>query len=192
MITGIYQWIKNIAFYMILITAVMNIIPNNNYKKYINLFTGMIMIILVLAPISGLLGVNTRLDTNFIKNIYNQELSSLNFDTYELSEESTSKIFDEYENEIGLQVEKLVNEEGYYMVKADVTLNEEKESEQYGSLESIDVVISKEDQENQKISVDKISIGQTSIENPEEISVKNVIDNFYNLGLDNINVNIQR
>ncbi len=192
MITGIYQWIKNIAFYMILITAVMNILPNNNYKKYINLFTGMVMIVLVLAPISGLLGIKTRLDTNFIKNMYSQELSSMKLDTYNMSNETTTKIFEEYKNEIGLQVEKLVNEEGYCMVKADVVMNEDEESEQYGNLESIQVVISEEEQENQKIAVDKIQIGQNQIENPEEISVKNVIEDFYNLGLDNINVSIQR
>lgn len=192
MITGIYQWIKNIAFYMILITAVMNVIPNHNYKKYINLFTGMVMIILVLAPISSVLELNTRLDTNFIKNMYNQELSSMKFDTYDISKESTSKMFDEYENEIGQQIEKLVNEEGYYMVKADIILNEDEESDHYGNLESIDVQISKEEEQNQKIAVDKIEISKNQIENPEEISVKNVIDDFYNLGLDNINVSIQR
>lgn len=192
MITEIYQWVKDIAFYMILITAVMNVIPNNNYKKYINLFTGMVMIILVLAPISGWLGVDTRFDTNFIKNMYSQELSSMKFDTYELKEDTTTKIFDEYENEIGLQVEKLVKEEGYYMVKSDIVMDEDKESEQYGNLESINVVISEEEQENQKISVSKIQIGENQIENPEEISVKNVIDDFYNVGLDNINVSIQR
>jgi stage III sporulation protein AF len=192
MITEIYQWVKDIAFYMILITAVMNVIPNNNYKKYINLFTGMVMIILVLAPISEWIGINNRFDTNFIENMYSQELSSMKLDTYEITENATTKVFDEYENEIGLQVEKLVNEEGYNMVKSDIVMNEDKESEQYGNLETIQVVISKEDQNEQKILVSKIEIGKNQIENPEEISVKNVIEDFYNVGLDNINVSIQR
>ncbi|MFA9375486.1 MAG: stage III sporulation protein AF [Lachnotalea sp.] len=192
MITGIYEWIKNIAFYMILITAVMNVIPNNNYKKYINLFTGMVMIILVLAPISSWLGVNTRFDTNFIKNMYSEELSSMKLDTYDITEDSTSKIFEEYENNIGLQIEKIINEEGYYMVKVEVEMNDDRESEQYGSLESIDVVISNEEKDDQEIIIDKIEVGKNKIENPEEISVKNAIEDFYNIGLDNINVSIQR
>jgi stage III sporulation protein AF len=192
MIGEIYQWVKNIAFYMILITAVMNIIPNNNYKKYINLFTGMVMIILVLAPISGLLGINTRFDTNFIKNMYSQQLSTMKSDTYNMTKETTTKIFEEYKNEIGQQVGKLVNEKGYFVVKTEVVMNQEEESEQYGNLESIQVVISEEEQKNQKIAVDRIQIGQNQIENPEEISIKNTIEDFYNLGLDNINVSIQR
>jgi stage III sporulation protein AF len=192
MITGIYQWIKNIAFYMILITAVMNVIPNNNYKKYINLFTGIIMIILVISPISNLLGMNTRLDTNFIKNIYNQELNNIKVDTYQISENSSSKLLGEYKEEISNQIEEIVNKEGYHVMEANVVMNEDRDSEEYGSLEGIQVVLSEEEKQNQKIAVNKIQIGQKQIENPEEISIKNVIEDFYNVGLDNINVSIQR
>lgn len=192
MITGIYQWIKNIAFYIILVTAIMNVIPNNNYKKYINLYTGIIMIILVLAPISRLLGVNTRLDTNFVKNIYNQELKSVKLDTYQISETSSSKLLDEYKQEIEGQVEKIVNKEGYYMVSSQIVMNEDMESENYGNLEGIEVAISTQEKENQKIEVSKIQVGKKILETPEEISVKNVLNNFYNVGLDNINVSIQR
>ncbi|MBA4687203.1 MAG: stage III sporulation protein AF [Candidatus Galacturonibacter soehngenii] len=192
MITGIYQWIKNIAFYMILITAVMNVIPNNNYKKYINLFTGIVMIILVISPISKLLGASTRLDSNFIKNIYNQEIINLKVDAYQISDTSSSKLLEEYKNEISNQIEEIVNKEGYFVVKSKIVMNEDRESDNYGNLEGIEVVLSTQEKKNQKILVDKIQIGQKQFENPEEISVKNVIDDFYNVGLDNINVSIQR
>lgn len=192
MITGIYQWIKNIAFYMILITAVMNVIPNNNYKKYINLFTGIVMIILVISPISKLLGASTRLDSNFIKNIYNQEIVNLKVDAYQISDTSSSKLLEEYKNEISNQIEEIVNKEGYFVVKSKIVMNEDRESDNYGNLEEIQVVLSTQEKKNQKILVDKIQIGQKQFENPEEISVKNVIDDFYNVGLDNINVSIQR
>lgn len=192
MITGIYQWIKNIAFYMILITAVMNVIPNNNYKKYINLFTGIVMIILVISPISNLLGASTRLDTNFIKNIYNQELNNIKVDAYQISDTSSSKLLEEYKNEISQQVDEIVKKEGYFVVESKIVMNEDRDSDNYGNLEGLQVVLSTQEKKNQKIVVDKIQIGKKQFENPEEISVKNVLDDFYNVGLDNINVSIQR
>ncbi|WP_099466913.1 stage III sporulation protein AF [Konateibacter massiliensis] len=192
MIAGIYQWIKNIAFYMILITAVMNVIPNNNYKKYINLFTGIVMIILVISPISSLLGADIRLDTNFIKNIYNQELGNINLDTYEISETGATNLLEEYKVEIGRQVEEIVEKEGYHMVEANITMDEDRESETYGNLEKIGVVLTSGEEEGQRIVVSKIQIGENQVESPEEISVKNVLEDFYNVGLSNINVNIQR
>lgn len=192
MITGIYQWIKNIAFYMILITAVMNVIPNNNYKKYINLFTGIVMIILVISPISNFLGASTRLDTNFIKNIYNQELNNIKVDAYQISDTSSSKLLEEYKNEISQQVDEIVKKEGYFVVESKIVMNEDRDSDNYGNLEGLQVVLSTQEKKNQKIVVDKIQIGKKQFENPEEISVKNVLDDFYNVGLDNINVSIQR
>ena len=45
MIAFFYQWLQNIAFYLILITAIIQIIPNHSYKKYIRFFTGLILIV---------------------------------------------------------------------------------------------------------------------------------------------------
>ena len=36
----IYEWIQNIAFYLVLVTAVLHAVPNKDYKKYIRFFTG--------------------------------------------------------------------------------------------------------------------------------------------------------
>ena len=31
-----YEWLRNLAFYMVLVTAVLQLIPNRSYEKYIN------------------------------------------------------------------------------------------------------------------------------------------------------------
>ncbi len=54
---SIFLWIRNIAYYMILITAMVQVIPNNSYKKYIRLFTGMVFILFLTTPILKLFGV---------------------------------------------------------------------------------------------------------------------------------------
>lgn len=52
----LYDWIKNIAFYMVMVTAVMEILPGNGYKRYIQFFTGIITILLILSPVMELTG----------------------------------------------------------------------------------------------------------------------------------------
>lgn len=47
----IYEWIENIAFYLIILVAIMQMIPNNSYQKYIRFFAGMILILLLAGPI---------------------------------------------------------------------------------------------------------------------------------------------
>lgn len=52
----IYEWIQNIAFYLVLVTAVLHAVPNHEYKKYIRFFTGLVLILMVLAPVLRLFG----------------------------------------------------------------------------------------------------------------------------------------
>lgn len=56
MLEYLYQWIENIAFYLIIFTVAMQMIPNNSYKKYIQFFTGLILIIMLAGPILKIFG----------------------------------------------------------------------------------------------------------------------------------------
>ncbi len=53
----IYEWIKNIAFYMVIMVAAMQLIPGNEYKKYIKFFAGMILILMLTEPVVNLFGM---------------------------------------------------------------------------------------------------------------------------------------
>lgn len=52
----IFDWIKNVAYYMILLSAFLHVVPNEGYRKYIRLFTGVILILLLSSPILSLFG----------------------------------------------------------------------------------------------------------------------------------------
>lgn len=56
MLEYLYQWIENIAFYLIIFTVAMQVIPNNSYKKYIQFFTGLILILMLSGPILKIFG----------------------------------------------------------------------------------------------------------------------------------------
>lgn len=57
----LYEWIQNIAFYLVLVTAVLHIVPNKDYKKYIRFFTGLVLILMILTPIFSLFGMDIKL-----------------------------------------------------------------------------------------------------------------------------------
>ena len=48
------DWIKNLVFYLILMTMLMQIIPDSDYKKYIRFFTGLVLILLLARPVFGI------------------------------------------------------------------------------------------------------------------------------------------
>ena len=57
MLNYIYDWIENIAFYLVILVAVMQMIPQNSYQKYIRFFAGMILILMLAGPIVKLFGM---------------------------------------------------------------------------------------------------------------------------------------
>mgnify|MGYP002515442015 FL=1 len=56
MLDAAYEWMKNLSFYLIIMTAVIEVLPGNTYRKYIRFFTGLVMILLVVTPILKLTG----------------------------------------------------------------------------------------------------------------------------------------
>lgn len=57
MIAFIYEWIENIAFYLVIMVAVMQMIPKNSYQKYIRFFAGLILILMLCGPILKIFGM---------------------------------------------------------------------------------------------------------------------------------------
>lgn len=51
------EWIQRIAYYMILVTLIMQA-AGQGYRKYMRLFTGIILILFILSPVIRLFGLN--------------------------------------------------------------------------------------------------------------------------------------
>ena len=56
MLDWLYEWIKNLAFYMIIVSVIFKVLPGNGYQKYIQFFSGIVFILLVFLPIVRVLG----------------------------------------------------------------------------------------------------------------------------------------
>lgn len=52
----IYQWLQNLAFYMILVTAVLHVVPDDSYRKYIRFYCGLVLVVMLAAPVMRLFG----------------------------------------------------------------------------------------------------------------------------------------
>ncbi|MDI6602124.1 MAG: stage III sporulation protein AF [Thermoanaerobacteraceae bacterium] len=94
----IRDWIINIFVVMIFITILDAIIPSSNFKKYIDVVTGLVVIIAILSPV-----INLIKGEDFIQK---EVLSST----------------------IGLKSEEIVNDNAYLKVQQDVFINQYKKN----------------------------------------------------------------
>ena len=68
----IYQWMKNLAFFHVLTTAILHILPDKRYEQYVRLFMGLLLILLICTPVFAVVGKSQELLEGFREN-YSQE-----------------------------------------------------------------------------------------------------------------------
>lgn len=93
----LYEWIRNIAFYMVLVNAVVQMLPNHTYKKYIRFFTGMILVLLLITPILKILHMENFSQTMFDDAAYRKQIEEIEKTTDYLNEVQPEDYMEEEE-----------------------------------------------------------------------------------------------
>jgi stage III sporulation protein AF len=73
MLDALYEWIRNIAFYLVIVTVVLEAVPGDSYKKYIRFFTGLVLILLLITPLLKLTGTADTFYALYHNKEYEQE-----------------------------------------------------------------------------------------------------------------------
>ena len=74
---GIYRWVSNIVYYLIFVTIITNLLPAGKYEKYLRLFAGCILILLVLQPLTGGLRLDEKINAIFRSVSFENEAGEL-------------------------------------------------------------------------------------------------------------------
>ena len=65
----LYGWIRDIAFYAILMTVILHLLPEEGQKKYVRFF-----MVVVLSPLLSVAGLSGTLDSIYAEQTYDEEL----------------------------------------------------------------------------------------------------------------------
>lgn len=214
----VYDWIKNIVVYLILVNVIMNLLGKSNFKKYIGIFTGLLLVVLVITPIMKLCKWDGTFDYYFDANNFVVEAEDLSTKMSDMEKGQKERIIKEYKMKIKEQVKQLVKAQDMYLVDVKIEMIEDENNASYGTINQMDITLSyyeenehkKEDKsdilEIEKIQIEDVKIkskGENKKENGKkekgkkeilslpEIQIKNSIADFYNISVDNININIQ-
>lgn len=77
MLAYLYEWIENVAFYLVILTIAIQMIPNNSYKKYIQFFTGLILIMMLAGPILKIFGAEQEFHDFYESAEYQQKVKEI-------------------------------------------------------------------------------------------------------------------
>ena len=63
MLSQLYSWLQNVVCYFFLLTVVMNLLPDDSYKKYIRYYMGLLLILTFLSPIFQITDMGQKLES---------------------------------------------------------------------------------------------------------------------------------
>ncbi len=190
---AVSEWAGSILSFLILITVIRGILPSKKYEPYLRLFSGLMLILLVLQPVTGGLGLERQIDRAFEAFSFQMDHEELNTRVLGIEKERQEQILKIYENDVAGHVTAMAGEQGLQAESAQVKINGDPESTDYGKVVSVKVKLQsggatgkqeglwknddvKEVQPVQNIEVQSVQIGQepeTGVKNhSEEISGK--------------------
>lgn len=101
---NILGWVKSGLLFGVFSSVILMLSPNKSYEKHISLVVGMLFIMVMIHPVSELLGKD---GSTYISYIRNYIAASENGDAL------TDKERELYEESVGLQLESVLIEAGY-------------------------------------------------------------------------------
>lgn len=162
------NYVRNIGYFLILMSLVSNIMPDNSYKKYCRMFCGLILVVLVLNPFYEFMNMDGDLSDAFANASYKSQVTDLKNQLISSDNSMNERIMDEFEQLIIDEIQGIATSEGLYILDVEVSILESEEVKLSGLriivTKDVDKYEAKRDVVNKKddsdyISIDKINVG---------------------------------
>lgn len=199
------NYIKNIAVCIIFSAFVEMLIPDNDFKKYINLVLGFIVILVVLNPLKSILFKSYPLDIQVFNKASDIENNSLLKEKNLYESKQKDLIITTYKSQLEDQIKALISKQSNLNVNSiNIEVNEDYESDEFAQIKKIEVVATEAQISNQNQTtinpIDKITISNTALQddttenrnNEIEKNLESLISDFYKLNQDNIYIIVHR
>lgn len=124
----LFEWIRNITYYLIFITVAMNLLPDKKYEKYLKFFAGMVLILLVLKPITGGLRLDETLAYYFEAISLKKEAGELTGKVSKMEERRLESMIARYEEAVGVDLKSMAETDGFGCRESAVEIDKNQES----------------------------------------------------------------
>ncbi|MFW5648552.1 MAG: stage III sporulation protein AF [Candidatus Alkaliphilus sp. MAG34] len=204
--TFIREWVVTIISVIIFVTFVEILIPSSNYKRYINVVIGFLLMTVILTPLTKFIKGQINLGDGVFKTSSQLELLTAKNRINSIQYDNNEAVVKLYKSKISEQIKNYIEYSTEYIVdEILVEVEDDNNSPQFGSITNFNITL-KEKMEDVKsgnkvvepVQIN-ISTGKNSnntveansiLINSREDSIKEEISNLYDVTEDNINIHV--
>ncbi|MEY8336421.1 stage III sporulation protein AF [Lachnospiraceae bacterium 62-35] len=139
---ALYIWVKNIAAYLVFLTILTSLLPSGKYEKYVRLFAGMILILIVTAPFLSGIRLEDKIAGCFEEFSFKNEAEDFKREIYGMEEKRLSRLIEQYEEAVAMDVGQMAIEAGIDLLDVEVRIEGGQESESFGKVKAIRITAS--------------------------------------------------
>lgn len=135
--SGIFEWIRGIVFYLILMTMIMNLLPDKKYEKYLQLFTGMVFLFLVFEPLAEISGLEAEVAGAFERLTFQNDAMLLREEIEDADGKRMARLVDGYADAVETDLKTMAEGISLECRDVQVRLDGDVDSETFGRVQAV-------------------------------------------------------
>lgn len=167
---AILEWMKGIVILFVVLSALMYLVPKEQYKKYIQFFMEMVLVIAVISPISKVIYASEDFEEKIHYSQFWQEMENVQMDVEKMDFIQNDYHRAEYETAIEEDIRLMAEGKEYEIDQIDATLSEKYE------LESVIIVVKTTKEENEESGWEVEDISVNTIGGGESLAEKAILE----------------
>ena len=156
----LYGWIRNLTGFFLFMSVTENLLHGKAYTKYIRLFSGMVLILLVLRPLAGDLRLEERIARYYESFVFQYETDDLKENLLGIERQRLSQMIAGYEDAVKQDVVQMAQDMGFSAKDCRVVIEQEEGTERFGTVTQIFLSVSDQeeisDEESQEVLVEPV------------------------------------
>lgn len=189
MVSYISNWAREVILAVIVSIILEMILPSKaKNTKYIKTVIGIYVMYVMIAPALKLINGGTIdfSNSNYEK-YFNEEIYSTLENNIKDVEQDNLK--ETYELGVKQDIEEKLRQKGYIVSNINLDINLKENSEEYGTIKKIEIQLSKKNEKESEIQVNKIKIGEDKISDTEKNEIINFVSQEYGINFEKIDIN---
>lgn len=124
---AVLSWIKEFLIIYLILTVLMHLVANDQYKKYLRFFSGIILLTALVSPVMKLSGSAGRLESLISYEAFWEQLDSARQDTQKMEFLQNNHYVKKYEEAVAQDIYERSVQQGYPVSRVSAALTEDYE-----------------------------------------------------------------